>query len=60
MRLSNEQLARYREDGVLVLPGLFSAEEVAALRRPLLVDLRNVYDSGPIREAGFDYVSVGR
>jgi UDPglucose 6-dehydrogenase len=30
------------------------------LRRPLLVDLRNVYDPGPIREAGFDYVSVGR
>ena len=35
MRLSNEQLARYRADGVLVLPGLFSPEEVAALRRPL-------------------------
>ncbi len=35
MRLSEEQLARYRADGVLVLPGLFSAEEVEALRRPL-------------------------
>ena len=35
MRLGEDQLARYREDGVLVLPGLFSAEEVEALRRPL-------------------------
>ncbi len=35
MRLTDDQLARYHEDGVLVLPGLFSAEEVAALRRPL-------------------------
>ncbi len=35
MRLTDNQLARYHEDGVLVLPGLFSAEEVAALHRPL-------------------------
>ncbi|MDX1424064.1 MAG: phytanoyl-CoA dioxygenase family protein [Kiloniellales bacterium] len=35
MRLTEAQLARYHEDGVLVLPGLFSAAEVAALRRPL-------------------------
>ncbi len=35
MRLTDDQLARYHEDGVLVLPGLFSAEEVAALHRPL-------------------------
>ena len=35
MRLSDEQLAQYHEDGVLVLPGLFSAAEVEALRRPL-------------------------
>jgi ectoine hydroxylase len=35
MRLSEEQLARYRADGVLVLPGLFSAAEVEALHRPL-------------------------
>jgi ectoine hydroxylase len=35
MRLTDDQLARYHQDGVLVLPGLFSAEEVAALRRPL-------------------------
>ncbi len=35
MHLTDDQLARYRQDGVLVLPGLFSAEEVAALHRPL-------------------------
>lgn len=31
-----------------------------AARRPLLVDLRNVYEPEKIREAGFDYVGVGR
>jgi ectoine hydroxylase len=35
MRLTDEQLARYHRDGVLVLPGLFSAAEVEALHRPL-------------------------
>ncbi len=30
------------------------------LRRPVLIDLRNVYEPGAIRKAGFDYVSVGR
>ena len=35
MRLSDDELARYHEDGVLVLPGRFSADEVEALRRPL-------------------------
>ena len=28
--------------------------------RPLLVDLRNVYQPEDIRAAGFDYISVGR
>jgi len=32
----------------------------SVVREPVLVDLRNVYDPGPIREAGFRYVSVGR
>jgi UDPglucose 6-dehydrogenase len=32
----------------------------AALAQPLVVDLRNLYDPGEIREAGFTYVSVGR
>jgi UDPglucose 6-dehydrogenase len=30
------------------------------LRRPVVVDLRNVYEPGPMREAGFEYVCVGR
>jgi UDPglucose 6-dehydrogenase len=30
------------------------------LRRPVIVDLRNVYDPQPMREAGFEYVCVGR
>lgn len=35
MKLTGEQLARFRDDGFLVLEGLFSAAEVEALRRPL-------------------------
>ena len=31
-----------------------------ALRRPLIVDLRNIYDPDRMRQAGFDYISVGR
>ncbi|MEE9606588.1 MAG: UDP-glucose/GDP-mannose dehydrogenase family protein [Myxococcota bacterium] len=30
------------------------------LRRPTIVDLRNVYEPGPMRAAGFDYVCIGR
>jgi UDPglucose 6-dehydrogenase len=30
------------------------------LRRPLIVDLRNVYEPAPMRKAGFEYVCVGR
>jgi UDPglucose 6-dehydrogenase len=30
------------------------------LRRPALADLRNVYDPGPMRAAGFIYAGVGR
>ena len=30
------------------------------LRRPVVADLRNVYDPGPMRAAGFEYVCVGR
>jgi UDPglucose 6-dehydrogenase len=30
------------------------------MRQPLIIDMRNVYEPGPIREAGFDYVCVGR
>jgi UDPglucose 6-dehydrogenase len=30
------------------------------LRQPLIADLRNVYEPGPMRDAGFAYVCVGR
>ena len=30
------------------------------LNRPTIVDLRNIYEPGPMREAGFDYICVGR
>ena len=30
------------------------------LRAPVIVDLRNVYDPTPMRNAGFTYVCVGR
>ena len=30
------------------------------VRRPVLVDLRNVYEPGPLAKAGFEYHSVGR
>jgi UDPglucose 6-dehydrogenase len=32
----------------------------AALKRPLIVDLRNIYRPAQMAEAGFEYVSVGR
>ena len=32
----------------------------ALLRQPLVADLRNVYEPGAMRDAGFTYVSVGR
>ena len=35
MKLSDEQLEAFRRDGLLILPGLFSADEVAAIRAAL-------------------------
>jgi len=32
----------------------------ALLKRPLMVDLRNIYRPTQMAEAGFTYVSVGR
>jgi len=32
----------------------------AALKLPLMVDLRNIYRPSQMAEAGFKYVSVGR
>jgi len=31
-----------------------------ALKKPVLVDLRNIYDPARVRAAGFEYTSVGR
>jgi UDPglucose 6-dehydrogenase len=30
------------------------------LKTPLMVDLRNIYRPTQMREAGFEYISVGR
>jgi UDPglucose 6-dehydrogenase len=32
----------------------------AALKRPLIVDGRNLYDPARMRENGFTYLSIGR
>jgi UDPglucose 6-dehydrogenase len=53
-------------DGVVLLTewnefrALDLARVKAALKRPLMVDLRNVYRPASMAEAGFTYVSVGR
>jgi UDPglucose 6-dehydrogenase len=53
-------------DGVVILTewnefrALDLARVKALLKRPLMVDLRNIYRPGMMEEAGFTYVSVGR
>lgn len=53
-------------DGLVILTewNQFRALELGRLRdllkRPLIVDLRNIYDRGKVAAAGFEYVSVGR
>jgi UDPglucose 6-dehydrogenase len=53
-------------DGVVLLTewnefrALDFAKVKAALKRPLMVDLRNIYRPGLMADAGFSYVSVGR
>jgi len=32
----------------------------AAMKSPVMVDLRNVYDQKRMRAAGFEYTSIGR
>ena len=32
----------------------------ASLRRPLVIDLRNIYDAEDMANAGFRYISIGR
>jgi UDPglucose 6-dehydrogenase len=33
---------------------------MSLLNQPVIVDLRNIYEPGPMREAGFRYYCVGR
>jgi UDPglucose 6-dehydrogenase len=53
-------------DGVVILTewnefrALDFAKVKAALKTPLMVDLRNIYRPAQMAEAGFQYVSVGR
>ena len=53
-------------DGVVILTewnefrALDFARVKAALKTPLMVDLRNIYRPAHMSEAGFRYVSVGR
>jgi UDPglucose 6-dehydrogenase len=53
-------------DGVVILTewNEFRALDLAAakqlLKRPLMVDLRNIYRPDEMAKAGFEYVSVGR
>jgi UDPglucose 6-dehydrogenase len=53
-------------DGVVILTewnefrALDLAKVKAALKTPLMVDLRNIYRPAQMAEAGFTYVSVGR
>ena len=32
----------------------------ASMRRPVLIDGRNIYEPGDVRAAGFTYASIGR
>ena len=53
-------------DGVVIATewNQFRALELARLKgllsRPLIVDLRNIYDPAKMKAAGFEYISVGR
>jgi UDPglucose 6-dehydrogenase len=53
-------------DGVVILTewnpfrALDLEKTKALLKKPLMVDLRNIYRPDMMREAGFDYTSVGR
>ena len=53
-------------DGVVILTewnefrALDLARVKACLRRPLMVDLRNIYRPSAMAAEGFDYISVGR
>ena len=59
-------LAAQDADGVVIVTewNQFRALELdrlkGLLRRPLIVDLRNIYEPSKMRTAGFDYISLGR
>ena len=61
-----DELLRSGIDGVVILTewNQFRALELdrlrQLLRRPLVVDLRNIYEPEKMAAAGFEYVSVGR
>jgi UDPglucose 6-dehydrogenase len=53
-------------DGVVILTewnefrALDFAKMKASLKRPVLIDLRNIYTPREVAEAGFEYHSIGR
>jgi len=59
-------LAADGADGVVIMTewNQFRALELGRLKqllnRPLIVDLRNIYEPAKMSAAGFDYISVGR
>jgi len=48
-------LTEWQEYRVLDLPRMKSL-----MRRPIIVDARNLYEPARLREAGFRYASIGR
>ena len=58
--------AASQTDGVLLLTewnefkGLDMERVRASMRRPVLIDGRNIYEPGDVRAAGFTYASIGR
>jgi UDPglucose 6-dehydrogenase len=58
--------AAQEADGLVILTewNQFRALDLSRLhrllRRPLIVDLRNIYEPVKMAEAGFEYISVGR
>ena len=53
-------------DGIIIVTewnefrALDLARILSLLREPVVIDLRNIYDPGVMRDAGFRYLSVGR
>ena len=67
LRLCDDAYDACRDADVLVIVTewnqfrMLDLERVKSLlARPVIADLRNIYEPGPMRAAGFDYVCVGR